>query len=91
MRSHNQTIRKCGSLAGLPWVVYNHLTDGRDASERNLRPGVIWRRTTNGWRALWTNQGEADVRSVVANAHLPPDANIFVTLQRLLILIAING
>jgi transposase len=37
-----------------------------NACERDLRPAVIQRKVTNGYRAMWAAQGEADVRTVVA-------------------------
>jgi transposase len=51
-----------------------------NACERDLRPAVIQRKITNGYRALWAAQGEADIRTVVATARLTPGANIFGTI-----------
>ena len=51
-----------------------------NACERDLRPAVIQRKITNGYRAMWAAQGEADVRTVVATARLTPGANIFGTI-----------
>jgi len=45
--------------------------------ERGLRPAVIQRKVTNGYRAMWAAKGEADVRTVVATARVGPDANVF--------------
>jgi len=45
--------------------------------ERGLRPAVIQRKVTNGYRAMWAAEGEADVRTVVATARVGPDANVF--------------
>jgi len=45
--------------------------------KRGLRPAVIQRKVTNGYRAMWAAEGEADVRSVVATARIGPDANVF--------------
>ena len=51
-----------------------------NACERDLRPAVIQRKITNGYRAMWAAQGEADVRTVVDTARLIPGANIFGTI-----------
>jgi transposase len=48
-----------------------------NACERSLRPAVIQRKVTNGYRAMWAAEGEADVRTVVDTARLAPGANIF--------------
>ena len=48
-----------------------------NACERSLRPAVIQRKVTNGYRAMWAAEGEADVRTVVDTARLVPGANIF--------------
>jgi transposase len=37
-----------------------------NACERDLRPAVIQRKNTNGYRAMWSAKGEAAVRTVVA-------------------------
>ena len=39
-------------------------------SERRLRPCVIQRKVTNGYRAMWAAQAEADVRTTVDTARL---------------------
>ena len=41
-----------------------------NASERKLRPCVIQRKVTNGYRAMWAAQAEADVRTAVDTARL---------------------
>jgi len=41
-----------------------------NACERALRPAVIQRKITNGYRAMWAANGEADVRTVVDTARL---------------------
>lgn len=51
-----------------------------NACERDLRPAVIQRKITNGYRAMWAAQGEADIRTVVDTARLTPGANIFGTI-----------
>ena len=39
-------------------------------SERKLRPSVIQRKVTNGYRAMWAAQAEADVRTTIDTARL---------------------
>jgi transposase len=51
-----------------------------NACERDLRPAVIQRKVTNGYRALWAAQGEADVRTVVDTARLKPGTSVFCTI-----------
>ena len=51
-----------------------------NACERDLRPAVIQRKITNGYRAMWAALGEADVRTVVATARLTPGTNTFETI-----------
>ncbi len=51
-----------------------------NAYERALRPAVIRRKATNGYRAMWAAQGEAGVRTVVDTARLGADAAVFATL-----------
>jgi len=51
-----------------------------NACERDLRPCVIQRKVTNGYRAMWAAQGEADVRTVVATARLTPGTSVFATI-----------
>ena len=41
-----------------------------NGSERKLRPCVIQRKVTNGYRAMWAAQAEADVRTSVDTARL---------------------
>lgn len=41
-----------------------------NGSERLLRPSVIQRKMTNGYRAMWAAAGEADIRTVVDTARL---------------------
>lgn len=38
--------------------------------ERLLRPAVVQRKMTNGYRAMWAAEGEADIRTVVDTARL---------------------
>ena len=48
-------------------------------SERALRPSVIQRKVTNGYRAMWAAQAEADVRTTIDTAKLT-GANPFQTI-----------
>src|ERR1700712_213776 len=41
-----------------------------NGSERLLRPAVVQRKVTNGYRAMWAAEGEADIRTVVDTARL---------------------
>lgn len=50
------------------------------ACERDLRPSVIQRMVTDGYRAMWAAQDEADVRTVVAIARLTPGTSTFGTI-----------
>lgn len=51
-----------------------------NACERALRPAVIQRKVTNGYRAMWAAEGEADIRTVVHTARLRQGANVFKTI-----------
>lgn len=51
-----------------------------NACERDLRPAVIQRKVTNGYRAMWAAKGEADIRTVVGTARLRPGTNVFGTI-----------
>jgi transposase len=51
-----------------------------NACERALRPAVIQRKVTNGYRAMWAAQGEAAVRTVVDTARLKSGATVFGTI-----------
>jgi transposase len=51
-----------------------------NACERDLRPSVIQRKVTNGYRAMWAAKGEADVRTVVDTARLTPGTGVFGTI-----------
>ncbi|WP_419828575.1 IS66 family transposase [Methylobacterium sp.] len=55
-----------------------------NGSERLLRPSVIQRKMTNGYRAMWAAEGEADIRTVVDTARLTgtsPFATILKTVS----------
>jgi len=56
------------------------LTRPNNACERALRPAVIQRKVTNGYRAMWAAEGEADIRTVVDTARLGPGTNAFKTI-----------
>ena len=51
-----------------------------NACERHLRPAVVQRKVTNGYRAMWAAEGEADIRTVVDTARLKPGASVFGTI-----------
>jgi transposase len=53
-----------------------------NACERSLRPAVVQRKVTNGYRAMWAAEGEADIRTVVDTARLGPGSNAFQTILR---------
>src|SRR3954471_17696733 len=46
-----------------------------NACERALRPAVVQRKVTNGYRAMWAAEGEAAIRTVVDTARLGPGAS----------------
>ena len=48
--------------------------------ERDLRPYVVQRKVTNGYRAMWAAEGEAAVRTVVDTARLRSGASVFSTI-----------
>jgi transposase len=48
--------------------------------ERSLRPAVVQRKVTNGYRAMWAAEGEAAIRTVVDTARLTPGATVFGTI-----------
>src|ERR687897_1164976 len=51
-----------------------------NACERALRPAVVQRKVTNGYRAMWAAEGEAAIRTVVDTARLTPSATVFGTI-----------
>ncbi len=53
-----------------------------NACERALRPAVIQRKVTNGYRAMWAAEGEADIRTVVDTARLRSGTNTFQTILK---------
>jgi transposase len=53
-----------------------------NACERDLRPAVVQRKVTNGYRAMWAAQGEAAIRTVADTARLGPGASAFNTILK---------
>jgi transposase len=53
-----------------------------NACERDLRPAVVQRKVTNGYRAMWAAEGEAAVRTVVDTARLTSQASVFSTILK---------
>src|ERR687894_1210911 len=51
-----------------------------NACERALRPAVVQRKVTNGYRAMWAAQGEAAIRTVVDTARQATGATVFGTI-----------
>ena len=51
-----------------------------NACERALRPAAIRRKVTNGYRAVWAAEGEADIRTVANTAQLKPGTSVFSTI-----------
>src|SRR5690349_380801 len=51
-----------------------------NACERALRPAVVQRKVTNGYRAMWAAEGEAAVRTVVDTARLTSGTSVFGTI-----------
>jgi transposase len=51
-----------------------------NACERALRPAVVQRKVTNGYRAMWAAEGEAAVRTVVDTARLTSGTTVFGTI-----------
>src|SRR5215203_4400277 len=53
-----------------------------NACERALRPAVVQRKVTNGYRAMWAAEGEAAVRTVVDTARLTTRTTVFSTVLK---------
>src|SRR4051794_9727333 len=53
-----------------------------NACERALRPAVVQRKVTNGYRAMWAAEGEAAIRTVVDTARLSPGISPFSTILK---------
>jgi transposase len=54
-----------------------------NGSEQLLRPAVVQRKVTNGYRAMWAAEGEAAIRTVVDTARLTGNSPFGAILQRL--------
>ncbi|MBW4980843.1 transposase, partial [Marinobacter adhaerens] len=52
-----------------------------NGSERLLRPAVVQRKVTNGYRAMWAAEGEAAIRTVVDTARLTGSSPFGAILQ----------
>ena len=52
-----------------------------NGSERLLRPSVVQRKVTNGYRAMWAAAGEADIRTVVDTARLTGSSSFATILK----------
>ena len=53
-----------------------------NACERALRPAVVQRKVTNGYRARWAAEGEAAIRTVVDTARLASRTSPFSTILK---------
>ncbi len=53
-----------------------------NACERDLRPSVVQRKVTNGYRAMWSAEGEAAIRTVVDTVRLSSGASPFSTILK---------
>ena len=53
-----------------------------NACERDLRPAVIQRKVTNGYRSTWSAEGEAAVRTVVSTERINHGPGPFAVLLR---------
>ena len=51
-----------------------------NACERDLRPAVIQRKVTNGYRSTWSAEGEAAVRTVVSTERINHGPGTFATI-----------
>ena len=60
---------------GAPWQ-----GTPNNACERDLRPAVIQRKVTNGYRSTWSAKGEAAVRTVVSTQRINHGPGTFATL-----------
>ena len=61
--------RACDQL--LTFIAFPGAVDvTNNGCERDLRPAVVQRKVTNGYRSMWAAEGEADVRTVVDTARL---------------------
>jgi transposase len=71
--------RACDQL--LTFIAFPGAVDvTNNGCERDLRPAVVQRKVTNGYRSMWAAEGEADVRTVVDTARLGPGPPAFSTI-----------
>ncbi len=56
------------------------MADIRPESPADFSGMRIQRKVTNGYRAMWAAEGEADIRSVVDTARLKPGTSVFNTI-----------
>jgi len=67
----------------LVFLYYPDVPPTNNASEQALRPSVIHRKVTNGFRSEWGAQGYAALQSIIATAKLKGQA-VFTTLVELM-------
>jgi transposase len=67
----------------LIFLYYPDVPPTNNASEQALRPSVIHRKVTNGFRSAWGAQGYAALQSVIATAKLKGQ-DVFTTLVELM-------
>ena len=67
----------------LVFLYYPDVPPTNNASEQALRPSVIHRKVTNGFRSEWGAQGYAALQSVIATAKLKGQ-DVFTTLVELM-------
>jgi transposase len=67
----------------LTFLHYPGVPPTNNVSERALRPSVIHRKVTNGFRSEWGAQGYAALQSVIATAQLQGE-QVFATLVHLM-------
>lgn len=67
----------------LTFLHYPGVPPTNNVSERALRPSVIHRKVTNGFRSQWGAKGYAALQSVIATAQLKGEA-VFATLVHLM-------
>lgn len=67
----------------LTFLHYPGVPPTNNVSERALRPSVIHRKVTNGFRSEWGAKGYAALQSVIATAHLKGE-QVFESLVTLM-------
>src|SRR3954470_11271895 len=73
--------RACDQL--LTFIAFPGAVDvTNNGCERSLRPSVVQRKVTNGYRSTWAAEGEADIRTVVDTARLGPGPPAFSTILK---------